>query len=258
MFNPSEPLFPHSFEKQAEVQAIQDDINGIIGEVQWGFFEEVQGSSAESLAKIEILANQINELHAPIYEAFSQLPAGSCRDGAETLINTTRTQTGFHAGNCASRLNNAVSNVLTRIGQLFENFNSQFSEIQQIVVKSFIKSNLFVDVPTDVMNKMDANYNFVKARWDELRPDFVELRNRLKAELATENTNLQSCQQESVNLATTLYGITRSQIDVCIEFNQNENQRARAGPTSNRNFVEEAVNFIANYHFEYPYQYHQF
>lgn len=254
MYNPSDPLFPYSFGKQVQIQAIQDDINEIIAQVQWGFFEEVQGASAESLTKFENLANRINELHAPIYEDFSQLPPSSCRDGAETLINTTRIQTGFHAGNCASRLDNAVSSILADTNQLFENFNSQFSEIQQIVVKSFVQSNLFVDLPTDVMGKMDDNHVMVEARWDALRPDFVELRNKLKGELSSENSILQNCQQESVNLATTLYGMTRGQIDVCIEYSQNVNQRARAAPVSSRNFIEEAVNFLANHKFEYPYQ----
>lgn len=253
MINPSDPLFPHSFNKQSQLQEIQDDINLIIAEVQWGFYEEVKASSGASVDNFENLANAINALHAPILADFTELDPSSCRDGAETLINVTRTQTGFHAGNCASRLYNAVTAHVAKIGSLFENFNAQFSEIQQIVVKSFIQSNLFVDMPTDVMNKMDAKYELVKTRWDAQKPSFVALRAQLKKDLDEEIEKLQVCQSESTTLATTLYNMVRGQIDVCIEFNQNGNARARAGPASSRNFVAEAMNYLANHQFEFPY-----
>lgn len=159
MMIPVDDVFPYSYEKQAAIQTIQDEINDIVAEVQWGFFNEVQNSSSFLVRHFQDLVSVVNDLHGPILSDFSQLPKDECRDGAEVLINTTRDQTGFKGANCATRVNNAITSILAGTETLFENFNRQFSEIQQIVVKSFIKNNLFVGMPDDVTRKMDKNYN---------------------------------------------------------------------------------------------------
>lgn len=249
LINPADPLFPHSYGKQAEIQSIQNDIDSIVAEVQRGFLEETRVSSANLLNQFETFANTINAKHAPVLTAFNQLPAGSCRDGAETLINTTRTQTGFNAGNCATRVNTAVANIIAKIDRLFENFNRQFSEIQQIVIKSYIKSNLFVDMPDVVIDKMDSFFNNVDARWKEQKPEFSKLRAQLAADLAVEHAKLTSCNAEVVVFADTMFGLTAGQISSCEEFNQA--QRAGARAAAPRNYMEEAMNFMNSYTFTF-------
>lgn len=248
--NPSDALFPHSYGKQVQIQSIQDDINSIIADVQWGFFTEVQTSSANLLGQFETFANIINAMHSPVLADFNQLPAGSCRDGAETLINTTRTQTGFNAGNCATRVNNAVANIIQKIDKLFENFNHQFSEIQQIVVKSYIKSNLFVDKPGDVIKQMDTFFNKVDSRWKEQKPEFTKLRSQLATDLAAEHAKLSVCNSDVITFAETMFRLTSSQIDSCNEFNQQQRAGARAAAPQN-NIMGEAMNFMNNFTFRF-------
>lgn len=249
LINPADPLFPHSYAKQAEIQAIQDDIDSIIADVQWGFFSEVQNSSAELLSQFGIFADKINTMHAPVLADFTALPPSSCRDGAETLLNTTRTQTGFQAGNCANRVNNAITVILEKIDKLFENFNRQFSEIQQIVVKSYIKSNLFVDMPDEVITKMDRFFNNVDARWKEQKPEFSKLRNQLRADLTAEHGKLATCTKDVVTFAETMFGLTLGQIDACKEYTQS--QRAGARASASRNFIEEAMSYMNSAQFRF-------
>lgn len=249
LINPADPLFPHSYAKQAQIQNIQDDIDSIVAEVQRGFLEETKKSSSNLLSEFESFANTINAKHAPVLADFIELPAGSCRDGAETLINTTRTQTGFNAGNCATRVNNAIANIMAKVDKLFENFNRQFSEIQQIVVKSYIKSNLFVDMPDVVIEKMDRFFDNVDARWKEQKPEFSKLRAQLATDLAAEHAKLSTCNADVVTFADTMFRLTSGQIDSCREFNQA--QRAGARASAQRNYMEEAMNFMNSYTFRF-------
>lgn len=246
---PSEEVFPYSYEKQEEIQSIQDEIDQVVTDVQWAFFNEVHNSSSSLVKHFKNFADTINEQHASILSDFIQLPENSCRDNAETLINTTRTQTGFNGGNCANRVNNAITSILARTDSLYEDFNRQFSEIQQIVVKSYIKSNLFIDSTELVKGNMDENFNLVKTRWDELKPNFNSIREQLKADLNEEDAKLTICHLDSVAFAESMYRLTRSQIEVCQENAAAGVARARVA--NEHNYVAEALSFMNSFEVRY-------
>lgn len=249
---PNIDIFPSSFEKQEAIQVIQNQIDEVIVDVQIGFFMEVKNSSEYLLQHIEDLANTISGLHDSIMSDFVNVKEGTCRNYVEEIIKLTKSVSGSNAGNCALDVNNAITSILTRSDDLFENFNRQFSEIQQIVVKSFIKNNLFIDKPEEVIRKMDDNYNLVKTRWDNLKPDFTSLRAALRNDLVIKDATFAICHSNIEKYVEEMYRLSRGQIEQC-NYNEN-NENAQASAASDRNYVAEAIilsnNFKAQYSVE--------
>lgn len=242
---PNNDIFPYSYQKQEAIQSVQNEIDDVIADVQIGFFMEVQNSSEYLLQHIEDLANTVSGIYASILDDFDAVKKGECRDGVESIINLTRSQSGYTAGNCATRVNKDITSILARNYNLFENFNRQFSEIQQIVVKSFIKNNLFIDKPEEVIRKMDDNYNLVKARWDELKPDFTTLRAALRNELIVEDAKFAICHFDVMEFVESMYRNIRGQIDECNYFENNAN--ARASAANGRDYIAEAMTLSNNF-----------
>lgn len=201
------------------------------------------------LQHIEDLSNSVSGTYASILDDFDGVKNGTCRDDVKEIIERTRSVAGSNAGICADLANNAITSVLARNDNLFENFNRQFSEIQQIVVKSFIKNNLFIDKPEEVIRKMNDNYDLVSTRWDELKPDFTRLRAVLRNELVIEDAKFAICHSDIVGFVDDMYRLARSQIDKC-NYNGND-VNALASAVDGRDYYAEAMTLANNFNARY-------
>lgn len=210
-----------SWEYQNELQSIQSEIDIAIADVQNGFFSVLSSSTSQTLEQYQNHTIDIENLHAPIYERFQRLAEGSCRATTETLINLTRDQTGFGASNCANDYDVAVRRIINDLSIEFNNFNLQFAQLQQIVVKGFIQQNIFL-TPEDASSKMKNMLDIVSKRWADVKPNLASLRASLSNRVAIQNRELTNCHNNVESFAVNMYSMVNTQLTQCENFNNSK------------------------------------
>lgn len=174
--------------------------------------------------------NAVEEEYTPHLETFEQLPAGSCKDEANNLLNTIIRFTGFEASNCAKAYDNVVSEKVADANKELVRFDAVYSDIQSFVVKSFIRQNFFV-YPQEIESTIVDVLKVVQDRWNLTKPEFEAVRRNLAISIGVENIQLGECHDSILQLAVNQFAWFRSIANTCVEFNTPQRASDRMGKT---------------------------
>jgi hypothetical protein len=220
-------LFVHSWEYQARLAELQADINESIEEVQTAVSSVLKESSDNTLRQYQTHVGEVEEVYVPMLEGFQVLKPGDCRNDAEDVLNRTTTNTGYRASNCAATYDNRIQLAITAARNSLENFDGLFSQVQSIVVKSFIGRNSFVH-PESIEDKIIEIYDLVKKGWEESKPEVEMTKRGLTSAIAAQFSELVKCHQANLNYAKTFFGMFEDMVQTCIDFDNTPNPFARS------------------------------
>jgi hypothetical protein len=215
-------LFVHAWEYQAILTNLQADINSAIQEVQTAVSNVLKTSTSQTLTQYETHVNDVQAEYEPHLEQFQTLKPGDCRNDAEGILNRTASSTGYRASNCAAAYDNRVQNEVAIANRAFVRFDDLFSQVQSIVVKSFIGSNQFL-TPEDIQDKITEIYELVNGKWAGSKPEIEAVRRNLASAITAQNIELGNCHQANLNYATMFFGMFREAVQICIDFDNTPN-----------------------------------
>lgn len=234
---------------QSDLSGLQNEIDLAIADVQDGFYTVLKDSTEKTLNQHDGHHEKVEVTHAPVYERFSALAPGRCRDTTQTMINLERDVTGFEASNCINTYSRATSTLIEELSVDFSNLNVQFSQIQQIVVKAFVQQNIYI-TPLEASDDMKKMTELVMQRWEEIVPSLKNIRNELRTKIDGFNTELTSCQDVVLDHVIAGYVRIERQLVVCENFN---NARRTAFSSNSINdakqqdaIIEEFKNFLSS------------
>lgn len=230
---------------QADLQGLQNEIDIAIADVQNGFFDVLKNSTSQTVNQHEIHNQNVEEVHAPVYERFNRLAEGRCRTTTQTMIDLERDVSGFAASNCINSYNRAVTSIIDELRTNFTNFTLLFSQIQQIVVKGFIIQNIYLR-PQDVENKIAEIIELVNKRWEVIKPNLDALRTSLRTRVAAQNRELTNCQTEVYANVVAGYVRIEAQLAVCENFNNSKSAFNSFTEQNQELIVEEFKNYLAS------------
>ena len=174
-------------------------------------------SSSQTLSQIENNTIAILELDAPVRAIVAPLESTDCNDNLKTVLDATTEFSGFPSSTCVARFDESVQSALKAAYALMEKYEGLFSEVQQIVVKSFIKQNAFLR-PQAIIDTFQTQYNLRIEDWERIRPDIESFVKSLGGNVAVFNNVLGSC---FTNIQTNLiptYSRIAAEVQICKEF----------------------------------------
>lgn len=174
-------------------------------------------STAETLHQYESHFKAIEDLYAPELERFEALAPSDCRRGAETILNTTTTTTGYASSNCASSYDSRVKYDISVATKAIVDIDDFYSQVQSIVVQAFVGQNAFL-TPEDIKNTITEIYELVSAKWEETKPKLQSIRDTLETSITNQNRILGTCHTSIFTSTTNYFESFRSMIQTCIDF----------------------------------------
>lgn len=197
-------LINKAWSRQFDLNLLQDQIDVAIADVQNGFFEVLKNSTSQALSQHETHNRQIDDIHKVIYERFSRLPEGSCRNTVQNMIDLEREASGFSGSNCMRFYDRDVTPIITETNFEFTKNNRLLSELQQIVVKAFIKQNIHL-TPSDAADTMDKIFDHVNKQWLSIRPSLEDLRIAMRTRIGNRFRELVNCHGNVFGFSVTGY-----------------------------------------------------
>ncbi|CAO1315307.1 unnamed protein product [Diamesa hyperborea] len=185
-------LFISAWEYQNKLTDLQQDINLQLTAIRTSVSNVLKTSSRQTLEQIENNTIAILDLDAPVRAIVIPLESTACNNNLKTLLNETTEYAGFPSSNCVARYDVSVKTALKAAYALMDKYEGLFSEVQQIVVKSFIKQNAFL-TPQAIIDEFQKQYNIHAEDWERIRPDIESFVKSLGGNVAVFNTVLGSC-----------------------------------------------------------------
>lgn len=215
-------LFDHAREYQNRLTELQEEINIAIQGAQTVVSSILRTSTAETLRQYEVHIEQIENEYTPHLEIFNELTAGSCKNSAETILNSVITFTGFEASNCAKSYDERVTEIVATANGALVDFDEVYSELQSSVVKAFVGRNVFIS-PEEIEGRIADIFEIVEERWEESKPEFEAVRRSVAIGIGEQNIQLGQCHDLILQVAASQFSWFRSIANTCNEF---DNQKA--------------------------------
>ena len=215
-------LFVHSWEYQARLVALQQDIDESIEEVQAAVSSVLKNTTDNTLRQYQSHVGEIEDIYVPMLDGFQSLKPGDCRNDAEDVLNRTATNTGYRMSNCASTFDERVRVSVASATNALTRFDGIFAQVQSIVVKSFVGRNSFVN-PESIEDKIVEIYELVQDKWTGSKPEIESVRNNLISSIAAQFNELVSCHKANFNYAKAFFGMFEETVQICIDFDNTPN-----------------------------------
>jgi hypothetical protein len=219
---------------QNELQTIQSKIDVAIADVQKGFFNELSASSSTTLKQYQNHTEHVEVLHDLIYDRFDELADSECKTMGKNQIRGIKETTGFYALNCAKYYYNGVTKIINESRIDVKDFNLRFSELQQIVIKGFIKQNIFL-TGEEAMKRIEEMMKFISELWEEKKPNLDKIRTELKTKIAKENKKVSKFHECVEDWATYMFNGMNSLLEQCEE----STKPSRAKEFDKNKFIED-------------------
>jgi hypothetical protein len=229
-------LFVHSWEYQTRLTELQTDIDKTIEEVQTAVSSVLKESADNTLRLYETHVSDVEEIYVPMLDGFKVLKPGDCRNDAEDVLNRTTTNTGYRASNCASTYDNRIQSAINLARNSLTDFGGLYSQVQSIVMKSFIGRNSFIE-PETIKDKIVEIYELVKDKWEISRPEVEMVKSSLSSAIAVQFDELTKCHAANLNYAKTFFGMFAETVQICIDFDNTPNPFAASKSRASRSVV---------------------
>lgn len=210
---------------------LQEEINEAIHQAQTAVSTVLRTSTSETLRQYEDHIKSIENEYEPHLETFNRLSPGSCKDTAETILNSVITLTGFEASNCAKIYDTNVAEKVANANSALVGFDAAYSELQSIVIKAFIGKNMFVN-PEEIEQRFSVIFNLIQEVWSDSKPEFDDLRRNLAVGVAEQNMILGLCHDSILQVAIGQFGWFRSIASTCNDFNLPQSASDRIGKSA--------------------------
>lgn len=213
----TEELFITAKDYQSRLTALQQDINLQLTAIRTSVSNVLTLSSGKTLEQIENNTIAILALDAPVRAVVGPLDSTACIDNLKNLLEGTTEFSGFPSSTCVARYEESVRSALKTAYALLEKFEGLFVDVQQVVIKSFIKRNAFL-TPDLIIETFTNQYNAQAEDWERIRPEIESFVKSLSGNVAVFNNVLESCFSNiQTNLIPT-YSRIVAEIAVCKEF----------------------------------------
>lgn len=197
--------------------ALQQEIDLQMTAIRTSVANVLRSSSGLTLGQIENNTIHILELDAQVRAIVGPLESTACTDNLKSLLDGTTEFSGFPSSTCVARYYDSVRSALIAAYALLEKYEGLFMEVQQVVVKSFIKQNAFL-TPNAIIESFQNKYKNQAEDWERIRPDIESFVKSLAGNVAVFNNVLESC---FANIQTNLiptYSRIVAEVAVCKEF----------------------------------------
>ncbi|CAO1315285.1 unnamed protein product [Diamesa hyperborea] len=144
-------MFFSAWEYQSKLTSLQQDINLQLKAIRTSVSNVLRSSSTQTLEQTERNTVSIWSQDVPVRDILFALESTACTDNMKSILNQVTKYSGFQSSNCITRYDESVETELKAAYALLEKYESLFSDIQQIVVKSFIQSNIFLTSDTIII-----------------------------------------------------------------------------------------------------------
>lgn len=209
-------LFKHAWEYQNLLADLQGDINKAIEEVQVAVSSVLKSSTNQTLKQYEDHTEAVEDAYVPFMEQFKAVKPGQCRTDGEVNLFNTATQSGYRAGLCSYTYHSKVDIEVANANKALVRFDDLYSQVQSIVIKSFIGYNQFL-TPEDIQDKITEIYELVEGRWAGSKPEIESVRRNLAAAIAAQNTELGNCHNANINYINRIFTLHAEMVQVCID-----------------------------------------
>lgn len=217
--------------------ALQQDINLQLTAIRTSVSNVLRSSSSQTLEQIENNTVAILDQDAPVRETLFAIEKTACTNNLRSLLDGVTEFSGFPSSTCVARYDDSVQSALKAAYALLEKYEGLFSEVQQIVVKSFVKQNAFL-TPEAIIETFQSQYQTRSEDWERIRPDIETFVKSLSGNVAVFNTVLKTC---FTNIHTNLspsYALILTEIGVCREFDNTKSPFAMLSAPVAHNFLK--------------------
>lgn len=213
----TDSLFIKAWEYHNKFISLQNDINLQLAAVRNSVSNVLRISSNTTLKQIEENSVAILEKDAFVRDTLFSLEITACTNNLKSLLNGVTEFSGFPSSNCINRYDEGVKIELNDSLIIMEKYNGLFNEVQQIVIKSFIRQNAFL-TPDAIIATFENQYEFLIEKWEKIVPSIEIFVKSLAGNIAVHKTALDGCFNiVQVNL-TPSYNRIVDEIIACHEF----------------------------------------
>lgn len=237
-------MFPVAWDYQARLFEFQEEINFAIGEGISAVSHVLSDSTDKTLNQYEGHVDRVEAMYFPSLEKFQQLELGSCRTSAERILNTTTEFTGFSASNCANQYNNRVKVEIDKANKALSAFDDIYSQVQSIVVKSFVGRNVLLN-PEDIEDRIKDMFELISGKWEASKPEIASLRRNLEEAISNQNEELGKCHNAVEEDANAEFQRFARMVQTCDDF-ENSRSSDRLGRAS-ASFEQQLEDFFAEH-----------
>ena len=213
----TETLFESAWEYEEKFTTLQQDIDLQLTAIRLTVSTVLKSSSSETLSQIENNTLAILEKEAPIRDVVFNLDPTACTNNLRTVLNGVTEFSGFPSSTCVARYDTAVQTVLKDAYAMLEQYNGLFKEVQQIVVRSFIRQNAFL-TPEVIAQTFKTQYETLSANWDKVNPDIESFVKTVTRRVSANNVILNTCFNTTQANLTPSYSRIIDEVDICNEF----------------------------------------
>jgi hypothetical protein len=213
-------LFEKAWSHQKLFTDLQDDINEYLTKLRTAVSVVLKDSTVETLHQIQDNAVHILELEDPARISIYDQPnsdTSECYKHLKILLNAATEFTGYGSSNCASAYDQSVQAQLASAYTELRKLEAEFGNVQQVVVKSFSRLNVFTE-PASIENNFTARYTESSAAWARTKGDVDGFINKLKTDIAALNARLGSCFTTLQNSAVPAFVALEGEIKTCDTF----------------------------------------
>lgn len=210
-------LFEKAWTYQNKLQALQSEINEKLTAVRTSVSTVLSSSTNVTLEQIESNAHGILVLDEPARDAIYALGSTPCVTNLKVLLNGVTEFTGFGSANCVSSYDKSTQGALTTAYALLQKYEGAYGDVQQIVVRSFIGNNVFLD-SEKIEATIKKRFEDREAEWEAIRPDVEDFVKTLQSNIAVFNTALGDCFSVIQSDAAPGYAKLHSEIATCEVF----------------------------------------
>lgn len=233
----SESLFITAWEYQDKLTTLQEEINLQLSAVRLSLSDVLKSSSKQTLSQIENNTFAILNQDDVVREVVFNLDPTACTNNLRTVLDGVTEFSGFPSSICVNRYDSAVQSVLNDTYGMLEQNNGLFIEVQQIVVRSFIRQNAFL-TPKAIIETFKTQYESLTENWAKNYPNIEEFVKTLSSKFAAINVVLGSCFNETQSSLTPSYTRIIAEVEICKEFDNTKSPFAKFSKSLQKNFLK--------------------
>lgn len=235
--NSSDFLFVPAWEYQDRLTTLQQEIDLQLTAMRLSVSTVLKRSSKETLSQIENNTVAILEKEAPIRNVVFNLDPTACTNNLRTVLNGVTEFSGFPSSSCVARYDIGVKVELSHAYMMLEEYEGLYRDVQQIVVRSFIRQNAFL-TPEVIIDTFKTQYESLSANWAIINPNIEEFVKTVSAKISANNDILDLCFNETqANLAPSYTRII-AEVDICNEFDNTKSPFAKFRKSLKTSFLK--------------------
>ncbi|CRL03709.1 CLUMA_CG016965, isoform A [Clunio marinus] len=215
------PLFNSAQDYHEQAKELQDDINKHLADIRSTLSSVLAEKSREALDDIQLNSNDILELENSTRTALFELDRSLCVDNLRVLLNKISEFTGFGSSNCVTAYDINIQKGLGSAYEKIRSYDGSFGDVQQIVVRSFIGANAFLE-PEEIEARFVGELTRQRDEWNAARPEIGDFINSFNVEMEAHRLVLGTCFKTIQDNVAPGYDSLQSEIATCLEFDNTD------------------------------------